>query len=197
MPRAALRAPILAQASGEQQVRRALHSRVFLDPRAFAFVPTLEAAFPSLLTELERLPTTAFDESPDALSIAAQGYDERGWRSLELHGRDGLEANRALAPRAAAAAAVVPGMVHAGLSLLLPGTHLEPHRGERAGVLRCHLALSVPHGDCAIRGAGQTRGWTPGRCLVFDDTQVHEAWNHGDGERVVLLVTFRPSALPR
>jgi hypothetical protein len=27
---------------------------------------------------------------------------------------------------------------------------------------------------------------------VFDDTFEHEAWNHGDGERVVLLVTFRP-----
>jgi hypothetical protein len=27
---------------------------------------------------------------------------------------------------------------------------------------------------------------------VFDDTFEHEAWNHGDGDRVVLLLTFRP-----
>jgi aspartyl/asparaginyl beta-hydroxylase (cupin superfamily) len=129
-------------------------------------------------------------ESPDALSLAAEGYDERGWLYFELFGRAGLEPGRARVPRIAAACAAVPGMFHAGLSLLLPGTHLELHRGELAGVLRCHLALRVPRGDCALSGGGETRRWEPGRCLIFDDTHVHEAWNRGDGERVVLLITF-------
>jgi hypothetical protein len=26
---------------------------------------------------------------------------------------------------------------------------------------------------------------------VFDDTQEHEAWNRGDGDRVVLLLDFK------
>jgi ornithine lipid ester-linked acyl 2-hydroxylase len=122
--------------------------------------------------------------------VAAEGYDERGWMYLELFGREGLEAGRARVPRAVAAAAAVPGMVNAGLSLLRQGTHLEPHRGELAGVLRCHLALRVPQGDCNISGGGEMRRWQLGRCLIFDDTVEHEAWNHGEGERVVLLVTF-------
>jgi beta-hydroxylase len=84
-------------------------------------------------------------------------------------------------------------MVNAGLSLLRPGTHLEPHRGELGGVLRCHLALRVPVGDCGISGDGETRRWAQGCCLVFDDRLEHEAWNRGDGDRVVLLVTFRPA----
>lgn len=166
---------------------------MFRDPREFPFTAALEACFPDLEAELSSIPDDAFEESPDALSLAAEGYDERGWRYLELLGRDGLEANRALAPRAAAAAVAVPGLVNAGLSLLRPGTHLEPHRGELAGVLRCHLALRVPRGDCAISGAGETRRWELGRCLVFDDTHEHSAWNRADGERVVLLVTFRPA----
>ena len=65
--------------------------------------------------------------------LRAAGYDERGWRYLELFGRDGLEAQRRLAPRAAAAAQAVPGMVSAALSLLRPGTHLvfETRKPER------------------------------------------------------------------
>lgn len=171
---------------------RARLAGVFRDPQGFDFVAALEAAGPGLAAETAALEAADFRESPDALSLAAPGYDERGWRYLEIFGRDGLEAVRARLPRCAAAAAAVPGMVNAGLSLLLPGTHLEPHRGELAGVLRLHLALRVPRGDCALRGGGQTRRWQPGRCLVFDDTLEHEAWNRGDGERVVLLVTFRP-----
>lgn len=165
---------------------------MFRDPRDFPFVTVLEAAYAEIALECAALDRGAFVESPDALSIAAEGYDERGWRTFELFGRPGLESNRARAPRATAAAAAVPGMVNACLSLLEPGTHLEPHRGELQGVLRCHLALRVPRGDCALRGGGQTRRWEPGRCLVFDDRHVHEAWNRADGERVVLLVTFRP-----
>jgi aspartyl/asparaginyl beta-hydroxylase (cupin superfamily) len=163
---------------------------VFHDARQFSFTSGLEAAFHELARELAQLDPDAFDESPDALSLATDGYDERGWRAFELFGRAGLERNRARVPRTAAAAAAVPGMVNACLSLLEPGTHLEPHRGELQGVLRCHLALRVPQGDCALRGGGQTRRWEPGRCLVFDDTVVHEAWNRGASERVVLLITF-------
>ena len=166
---------------------------MFRDARDFAFTAALEAACSELLAELDTLDAGAFVESSDALSVAAEGYDERGWMYLELHGREGLEANRALAPRAAAAAAAVPGMLNAGLSLLRPGTHLEPHRGELAGVLRCHLALRVPRGDCAIASGGETRRWAVGRCLVLDDSFEHEAWNRGDGDRVVLLVSFRPA----
>jgi beta-hydroxylase len=176
--------------SGTARTRYAVD--VFRDPRDFAFVPSLEAAHAALAAELDGLDPEAFVESPDALTHAGVGYDERGWRYLELFGRGGLEAQRARAPRAAAAARAVPGLLNAGLSLLRPGTHLEPHRGELAGVLRCHLALRVPLGDCALRGGGQTRAWTPGKCLIFDDTHLHEAWNRGGGDRVVLLVTFQP-----
>jgi beta-hydroxylase len=110
-------------------------------------------------------------------------------------GDDALAAaNRARCPATVRACSAVPGLVNAGFSLLQPGTHLYPHRGEMTGVLRCHLPLVVPAGDVALRIGGAVHRWLPGRCVVFDDTFEHEAWNRGAGDRVVLLVTFaRPA----
>jgi beta-hydroxylase len=62
-------------------------------------------------------------------------------------------------------------------------------------VLRCHLGLEIPSGDLGLRIGGETRVWQPGKCLVFDDTAEHEAWNHTDADRVVLIVTFERRAI--
>jgi hypothetical protein len=164
------------------------------DAGAFSFVPLLEAACPAIAAELAALSPTEFDESPDSLTTVEGVYDETGWRWLPLHGgaADGArhEANRARCPATARALAAVPGLVNAGFSLFRPGTHLYPHHGELGQVLRCHLPLRVPAGDVGIRFGAQTVRWREGRCLVFDDTVEHEAWNHGDGDRIVLIVTF-------
>jgi ornithine lipid ester-linked acyl 2-hydroxylase len=169
---------------------------VFHDPHRFPFVAHLEAAFGEILREVDALDDADFVESPDSLTTVSGGYDETGWRYFALDGEEGLEENRARCPLTARACAAVPGLVNAGFSLLRPGSHLHPHRGELRGVLRCHLALVVPSGNAGLRVASDTRHWQPGRCLVFDDTIEHEAWNRGDGNRVVLIVTFRPELTP-
>ena len=162
----------------------------FLDPDDFVFVPALEAAFPAILAELRALPPAAFVVSPDSLTTVADGHDETGWRYFALFGAGDHAANRARCPRTSRSCAAVPGLVNAGFSLFAPGTHLYPHRGEMQGVLRCHLPLVVPPGDVALRFGDEVRRWQPGRCLVFDDTVEHEAWNHAGADRVVLIVTF-------
>jgi aspartyl/asparaginyl beta-hydroxylase (cupin superfamily) len=162
----------------------------FRDPHDFAFVPDLEAAFDDVLGELNALRAADFVPSPDSLTTVKDGYDETGWFYFDLHGNGDFELNRERCPRTARASAAVPGMVNAGFSLLRPGTHLYPHRGQMPNVLRCHLALRVPSGDLGLCIGGETRVWTAGRCLVFDDTIEHEAWNHTGGDRVALIVTF-------
>ena len=164
---------------------------MFLEPRAFDFVVNLETSYAAIRAELDALGDDDFQPSPDSLTTVADGYDETGWSYCELHGAPGAEAVRARCPVAARVAAAVPGMRNAGFSRLAPGTHLYPHRGELASVLRCHLPLVVPAGDLGLRIGSETRRWLVGRCLVFDDTFEHEAWNHGDGDRIVLLITFR------
>ncbi|MCB9915033.1 MAG: aspartyl/asparaginyl beta-hydroxylase domain-containing protein [Planctomycetes bacterium] len=164
----------------------------FRDPRAFAFVPALAAAAGEVRAELEALGDEAFAESPDSLGLRPGGYDERGWQWYALCGADAPAAHRAACPRTVRACEAVPGLVNAGFSCFLPGTHLEPHRGELAGVLRCHVPLVVPAGDLGLRFGDEVRRWRAGECLVFDDSLVHDAWNRGAGPRTVLLVTFRP-----
>jgi len=162
----------------------------FLDPEDFVFVPALEAAFPAILAELHRLAAADFVPSPDSLTTVADGCDERGWRWFGLFGDGDLQKNRARCPRTARACMGVPRMVNAGFSSFAPGTKLFPHRGEMQNVLRCHLPLLVPRGDVALRLGGEVRRWQTGKCLVFDDTVEHDAWNLADEDRVVLIVTF-------
>ena len=78
------------------------------------------------------------------------------------------------------------GLVY--VSRMRPMTHITPHRGPTNLRLRCHLAIKVPPGDCAIRVGEETRRWQEGGCLVFDDFLVHKAWNRTDEESVVLIV---------
>lgn len=82
-------------------------------------------------------------------------------------------------------------------SVLTSNTKISPHRGPYFGVIRCHIPLIVPVGDCGIRVAGETKYWQYGVPLVFDDTLPHEAWNNTEESRVVLFLDFvRPFPFP-
>src|SRR3546814_11463478 len=48
------------------------------------------------------------------------------------------------------------------------------------------MPLVIPP-DCALRVGDETRIWEPGKLLMLDDTIRHEAWNHSDRLRVVLI----------
>ena len=72
-------------------------------------------------------------------------------------------------------------------SVLRPGTHILPHRGVTNTRLVTHLPLIVP-ADCALRVGGETHAWEEGRCVTFDDTFEHEAWNRSNQTRVVLIL---------
>jgi aspartate beta-hydroxylase len=72
-------------------------------------------------------------------------------------------------------------------SVLTPGTHILPHRGVTNTRLVTHLPLIVPD-NCAINVGGELHAWQEGRCVTFDDTFEHEAWNRSEQTRVVLIM---------
>lgn len=72
-------------------------------------------------------------------------------------------------------------------SVLSPGAHILPHTGVTNTRLVTHLPLIVP-ADCAIRVGGEDHRWQEGRCVTFDDTFEHEAWNRSGETRVVLIL---------
>jgi aspartate beta-hydroxylase len=79
-------------------------------------------------------------------------------------------------------------------SVLTPGAHIPPHTGVINVRLVVHLPLIVPP-DCGIRVGSETRGWTEGQCIAFDDTYEHEAWNKSNQTRVVMIFDIWNPAL--
>ena len=83
----------------------------------------------------------------------------------------------------------------AGFSILSPGTIINPHVGYSTDVLRCHLGLIIPDGDCCLKVGGIVKKWEEGRSFIFDDTIEHEAWNRTNEERIVLLMDLNKNVL--
>jgi ornithine lipid ester-linked acyl 2-hydroxylase len=88
----------------------------------------------------------------------------------------------------------IPGAWTFGFSIMQPGCLISPHRGYTKDVLRIHLGLHA-NGGSTIRVGDEETGWKEGELLMFDDTQVHSAWNRGATERVILLMDVYKSAI--
>lgn len=69
-------------------------------------------------------------------------------------------------------------------------TIIKPHfdRLHPHNIIRCHLGITVPDGDCKLKVNGHERKWSEGEFLIFDDAFEHEAWNRTETNRIVLLI---------
>lgn len=173
-----------------------LASRPWHDAAALPLPRYLESNFAAIHDELLGLDDALFHRESER--IARRGdWDvlflyERGRRHdavcdacpVTVRGIDTYPAMRSAA-----------GLIY--VSRMRGGTHIAAHRGPTNLRLRCHLALEVPDGDCAIRVGNETRRWEVGRCLVFDDVFEHEAWNDTGDDRIVLIVDlWHPDLTP-
>lgn len=172
-----------------------LGDREFFEVEAFPWVqdvvamtPKIQVELAGVLAERERLPNFQ-DISPEQRELT----NDAGWKTFFFFGY-GLrsERNCSRCPETVKALQMIPGMVSGYYSILAPGKKLPPHRGPYNGVLRFHLGLKIPASDstCAIRVGKQTRSWTEGGALIFDDTYRHAAWNRTSEWRAVLFVDF-------
>lgn len=161
---------------------------MFYDTSDFPFAAQIEANWLVIRDELRALSEGEFIAWPEH-SL----YGDAGWRTFGLYAFGTREVKGcALCPQTDRLVSQVPGMMMAGFSRLAPGAHIVPHRGYEGYsgyVLRLHLALDVPDG-CGLRVGGEVRTWEEGKCLIFDDSVEHEAWNKGDRARTVLLLDF-------
>jgi aspartate beta-hydroxylase len=163
-----------------------LRVRPWYDPRELAIVADLERHAPAIAAELRAFDTDFFQD--EAEDIGRSGR----WGVLFLleMGRRNEE-NLARCPTTAKILDEHPEVAGRGgavyFSCLDPRTRLAPHQGPTNLRLRCHLGIEVPDG-CGIRVGGVTGSWQEGRCIVFDDSFWHEAWNNGDRRRVVLVL---------
>ena len=134
--------------------------------------------------------------SPDEVAGYLGGEAEANWNAFFFyrHG-ERYDDNCARCPKTAAILAALPTLQrirdHAPevcFSLLTPGAHILPHRGVTNTRLVTHFPLIVPQGDLGLRVGGETHVWQENRCITFDDTYEHEAWNRTEHTRVVMLL---------
>jgi beta-hydroxylase len=166
------------------------------DKAVFPWVREIEAAYPAIRAELERVLTRkddlpGFHELSTDVSTISQ---DRGWKTFFLSGYGfKSENNIKLCPNTWAACQKIPGLITVMYSILEPGKHLPAHRGPYNGVLRLHLGLIVPEPreQLGIRVEREVYRWREGEAVIFDDAYEHEAWNKTPHTRVVLFVDFR------
>lgn len=167
----------------------------------FPWVPEVEAFFPVMLEELHGvleadtgfIPYVRTRAGEASNQFAALDYNP-DWSAYFLW-NDGqrVDENADRCPQTEKALTLapqnkVPGRAPVAFySALKPGTHIAAHNGATNTRLTVHMPLIIPPECGALRVGGEARTWEPGKLMIFDDTIRHEAWNHSDQLRVVLI----------
>lgn len=183
-----------------------LETLPFRDTRGHDGVARLEAAFADIRAE-----ALALDDAPQ-LDYTIAAAPVRRWRKPStwlarrapprawtvypfFHMGECLSAPATACPRTLAVLRSLPDTCldypwgDALFSVQGPDSRLPPHCSIDNLRVRAHLGLVIPPG-AGIRVGRESREWTEGRCLLFDDALQHEVWNPAPTRRGVLIVDF-------
>lgn len=150
-------------------------------PRAYALATVLAGASKTIADEGQRaIQASGFHDWPEPINEGGWQVLGHKWKSAMIPHWD-----KFLAGRIAALSEMV---VNSGYSLMLPGAKITPHVGYTDEVLRMHVGLSIPEGDCKLVVGGEARQWKAGSVLFFDDRVEHSAYNFTDSPRLILLL---------
>ena len=145
----------------------------------------LEDNWRVILEEYQELSPSQLEPWPE------RNIYEGKWDVFGLHAFGTIiPRNCQLCPKTAELLLSIPDVVTAGYSLLGAKSRIIPHVGYTSSVLRVHLGLIVPP-HCSVSVGEESRTWTEGRCLVFDDTAIHWATNDSDQDRIVFLLDIK------
>jgi aspartyl/asparaginyl beta-hydroxylase (cupin superfamily) len=179
-----------------------LEPRPYFARELFPWYAALESATPQILTELQTVigarqglqPFLTFDNGARKSDYLDSESGEAAWDAYFFyrHGQ-AFDEHLAACPATARTLEYVPLTrieEHAPevlFSFLSPGTLIKPHHGVTNSRVVTHLPLIVPE-NCALEVGGVEHHWEVGRCVTFDDSYSHQAWNHSDQLRVVMIL---------
>ena len=164
-----------------------LEARPWHDAAGFPIVAALERHFSEIRSEAARLSDVSFQVESE--SIRRVGSWEVAFLYECGKRNDEICASMPMLTAIVESHATVrsaSGLIY--VSRLRKQTAIRSHYGPSNLRLRCHLALEIPDRSCGISVNGEARSWTTGRCLVFDDSFHHHAWNHSDQDRMVVVI---------
>ncbi|WP_188116054.1 aspartyl/asparaginyl beta-hydroxylase domain-containing protein [Salinispora fenicalii] len=126
----------------------------------------------------------------DYIVSKVQLKDPGAWTAIQIY--DDGKVTGALPATCLSTRAMLGALGHriSGEAVILrlgPGAALQQHYDENDYQQTLHLGLSIP-ADAGIRVGGEMRTWRDGQTLVFSPSYLHEAWNHSDQPRDILLI---------
>ena len=122
----------------------------------------------------------------------------KGWSTVSLRflGVQNEQA-KALCPKTSEILADSERIPTVMVSVMAPGKVVPLHTGPFKGILRVHLGLDVPDGECFIVVGGVKTYWKNGGAVMFDETYPHEVHNQTSEPRMVLFIDIkRPMVSP-
>jgi len=165
-----------------------LETREIHDQRRFPWVTMLEDSFSLIQAEFEALlDSTDFSRVHDSFTSTGEWAAAYLWVFGEQ-----VEDTCRSCPRTTQLLSSIPGVAQFGTTLfsaLGHHSHIAPHYGYTNAKLRCQLPLRVPQG-CRLKVGDREVEQREGRCILFDDSFLHSAWNDSPEPRFVLLFDF-------
>ncbi len=79
-------------------------------------------------------------------------------------------------------------IVNAGFSCLEAGFTIDKHKDYNKNIVRCHIPLIIPSGNCKLQINEDMIQWDYDSYFIFDDTMEHMAWNKTTENRIVLII---------
>ena len=172
----------------------------FFDASAFPWTRALTDNWQVIRDELEQLIASHEQRLTPYISPVLV-FPPQSWKNVGFYfWRLKMHKNCALCPRTMAILDAIPNVVGASLSVLEPGSNINPHQGDTNANYRVHLGLTVPCGlpDCGFAVGDEIRAWREGGLLIFCDAHRHTAWNHSERRRLVFIVdVIRPEFASR
>lgn len=182
--------------AGAKWILPGISQRAWHDPPAYPEIALIASALEERHADIK----AEFESSWEAHAAEFGNYQhylvqKDDWKALYLFRKGALvQASASLVPitfeivdhHAVQTRELCP-LLESHFSTLLPGAKIPPHCDLWNFTINLHFAVDVPRG-CAIKVAGEERTWEEGKCLLFDYSFVHEAWNLGDRPRTCLLL---------
>lgn len=157
-------------------------------------IPRLEAAYPRIRAELDRLdlardfvPWPQRDGYAGVWSVYPLFFRYKPYLDVDL------DAHRAKCPETCKVLDALPRLDGSGFSQVGPHSHIFKHTDMYAPhLMRVHMGVKVPP-HCTMWVKNEPVVWREGKCVVFSGMDEHEVKNTGDVPRVVLLADFKVS----